>query len=205
MANSSDYEVITGLSLADGSVTPQVVYLEVDSDKTCKVVLPDNTVLTSTAGVINTTWAGAAGAVTLIAQKDRTKLNLGDYEDTSEIFADFSGILTDNYSNIFSSSGCSLLTGVSANKATDIDVSYCSLLVAISAPISPIINASESAITAASIALQVRSAILNITDLSSINYIYSGGTNASYATLSAQAQSDIQAIITAGGTVTYNA
>ena len=53
---TTEYEVITGLSIASGTVTPQVVYSHVDADKECKVILPDNTVLTSTAGVINTTW-----------------------------------------------------------------------------------------------------------------------------------------------------
>lgn len=79
----TQYEYITGLSLADGSVTPQVVYLGVDSDKTCYVVLPDGTTLTSTAGIINDTWTGADGAVTLLIEKETSLFDIST--------SDFSG------------------------------------------------------------------------------------------------------------------
>ena len=51
--------------------SPQVVFLQVDPTKMISyvVLLPDGTTLTSTASVINDTWAGAAGAVTLIVPK----------------------------------------------------------------------------------------------------------------------------------------
>jgi len=60
------YEAIEELKIAANGK----VYLEVDSNKSCKVVLPDNSILTSTAGKIDTTWNGAAGRVKLIVPKD---------------------------------------------------------------------------------------------------------------------------------------
>ena len=90
--------------------------------------------------------------------------------------------------------------------ATSINATGCASLTTLSAPMATSINATGCALTAVAIAAQVRATVLNIADLSILIYFdFSGGTNASYATLSAQAQSDIQAIITAGGTVTYNA
>ena len=62
--------MIRGLSIGDGTGTPQKVYLEVDSDKNCYVVLPNGTLLTSTSGVINYDYTGVAGNVKLIVPKD---------------------------------------------------------------------------------------------------------------------------------------
>ena len=123
---TTEYEVITGLSLASGTVTPQVVCLEVDSDKTCKVILPDNTVLTSTVGLINTTWAGDAGNVTLIVPKNTTRISLYDSGDT-EIPADFIGIFTSNYATEILCNGCINLTEISAPNAITINASGCAL------------------------------------------------------------------------------
>jgi hypothetical protein len=92
-----------------------------------------------------------------------------------------------------------------ALNATYIYAPGCTSLTSLSAPNATFIAAPGCALTAVAIAAQVRATVLNIADLSTVSIDVSGGTNASYATLSAQAQSDIQAIITAGGMVTYNA
>ncbi len=93
-----NYEWIRGLSLANGGITPQVVYLEVDADKTCYVILPDGSIITSTAGTINTTWnhsllIGSDRAVTLIVPKTSQKVYFGDYDNSGTIISDYIGDL----------------------------------------------------------------------------------------------------------------
>ena len=193
----TQYEYITGLSIASGTVTPQVVFLQVDPDKTCYVVLPNGTVLTSTASVINDTWAGAAGAVTLIVPKISESIYIEG--------SDFVGILNTTFIGNITTAESSNIEGIIAKNTLSLNAELCTSLASISAPNATNINASGCALTAVAIAAIVRATILNIADLSTVRFDFSVGTNASYATLSAQAQSDIQAIITAGGTVTYNA
>jgi len=65
-------EVLSTLSIGDGSVTPQKIYLKVDSDKSCYVILPDGSVLISAAGIIDTDWTGAAGKIKLVIPKNLT-------------------------------------------------------------------------------------------------------------------------------------
>ena len=128
------YEYITGLSLANGSITPQVVYLQVDSDKECKVVLPDNTVLTSTGGVINDIWRGAAGAVTLLVDKTSQKVYFGDYGVSAAIISDYFGDLYTIFNGYILVTDCPSLTSVSAPNATKLNCSYCTSLTSVSAP-----------------------------------------------------------------------
>lgn len=190
VVSDSAYEVITGLSLASGTVTPQVVYLEVDADKTCYVVLPDGSVLTSTTGIINTTWAGAAGAVTLIVPKDTVAFGMNA--------TGFIGILTTELTSITAQDN-TLITGINAPNATFIDCSLSTSLASISAPNATHIDASGCALTAVAIAAQLAATIVNIADLSTIIFDFSGGTNAASSTWSAQAITDAQTI----GQITY--
>jgi len=81
--------VIRGLSIGDGTGTPQKIYLEVDSDKICYVTLPNGTLLTSTSGVINYDWEGIAGAVRLILPKDSSVL--ATVGGSLTLFADYTG------------------------------------------------------------------------------------------------------------------
>ena len=219
----TQYEYITGLSLADGLVTPQVVYLQVDVDKDCKVILPDNTVLTSTDGVIDTTWTGNAGSVTLIVDKTSRQVYFGDYDDTDTIISDYIGDLYTIFNGIILvyrcasltsisapsttdlfCSNCTSLTSVSAPNATDLDCIDCPSLTSISAPNATSIDASGCALTSVTIAAQLAATVANIADLSTVAIDFSGGTNANYTTWSAQAQADAETIINAGGSVTYN-
>ncbi len=69
-------EVITGLTIGDGSVTPQKVYLEVDSNKSCYVILPNGSILSSTDGYIRSgfetgvNYTGAAGSTRLVTPRN---------------------------------------------------------------------------------------------------------------------------------------
>lgn len=77
-------EAINTLSIGSGSVTPQKVNLAVDSDKTCYVILPNGTLLTSTAGVIDYNWTGAAGDVVLVVPKDTRLLRSSNNDLSAE-------------------------------------------------------------------------------------------------------------------------
>ena len=81
--------MIRGLSVLSGQSSPQKIYLEVDSDKTCYVVLPNGTLLTSTSGVIDYDYSGVAGAVKLIVPKDS---ELYDYSTSDFIDASNQGL-----------------------------------------------------------------------------------------------------------------
>lgn len=137
----TDYEYITGLSLASGTVTPQVVNLAVDVDKICYVILPDGTTLTSTAGVIDDTWAGAAGAITLIVPKTTEYISYSSTGYIGELNTIFEGILNVNEN--------SFITGINAPNAIAVDCSLSSSLTSIFAPNATLIEASGCALTEA--------------------------------------------------------
>jgi len=139
----TQYEYITGLSLANGSITPQVVYLQVDSDKECKVVLPNSTTLTSTGGVINYIWRGAAGAVTLLVDKTSQKVYFGDYDNTGAIISDYIGDLYTIFNGLIQVTDCPSLTSISAPNATSLDCGSCTSLTSVSAPNATELNCSH--------------------------------------------------------------
>jgi len=134
--------VIRGLSIGDGTGTPQKVYLEVDSDKNCYVVLPNGTLLTSTSGVVNYNWEGIAGAVRLIVPKDTAviftkEIGVGGSDFIGELTTTNSGSLdfgfnqltkiTATNANIVAATNNMGLTDFSAENATQIYLSACAL------------------------------------------------------------------------------
>ena len=64
------------LSIGSGEVTPQKIYLKVDSDKQGYIEYPDGTYQATVAGVINTTWNHSAGAIRLIVPKNTTEISI---------------------------------------------------------------------------------------------------------------------------------
>lgn len=217
----TQYEYITGLSLADGSVTPQVVYLQVDSDKECKVVLPDGIALTSTLGIINDTWAGAAGNVTLLVDKTSQKVYFGDYGDTAAIISYYIGDLYTIFNGVIQVDECAFLTSINAPNATEVNASVCTLLSSIYsknaitivaancsdlsyiyAPNAPFLDCSGCALTATSIASLLAELVATGNANGALDI--SGGANANYTLWSGQAQSDKEHLETRGWTITYN-
>lgn len=91
MAIVKSYDLIYGGTIANGGA----VKLTIDSDKTGYVKLPNGTVLTTVAGIINTTYTGVGGAITYYVPKDSTIVDIstsgisGDitYNGTSELTA----------------------------------------------------------------------------------------------------------------------
>lgn len=92
-------EYITTLSIGSGTSTPQKVYLKVDSNKTCYVVLPNGVLLTSTAGIIDYNWTGAAGGVTLVVPKNSSSVDFSDtdfYGDTLTVIGSYNLFFRDD-------------------------------------------------------------------------------------------------------------
>jgi len=85
-------EVVKNLSISEDGV----MYLAVDADKFCYIVQPDGSVLTSTLGIISTTWGGTAGQVSLVIPKGEP-LNISN--------SDFTGTLKTN-ATVINASGC---------------------------------------------------------------------------------------------------
>lgn len=124
MGASEDYEYITGLTLASGTITPQKISVEVDSDKTAYVIQPDGTILTSVTGLIDTTWVGVAGSVTLIVPKDSSWINLGNGGDIG-VACDFVGILNVNNPLTVEINGSQNIEGIDAQNSTNVQCSDC--------------------------------------------------------------------------------
>jgi hypothetical protein len=127
-----------------GSVVPQKIYLEVDANKQCYVITPTGTILTSTAGVINTTWSGVAGMVKLIAPKASSKIII-----TS---SDFSGTFSSStYSGNVEASGMQnigTLICLNANSVSSLGSSLANL----TAPLCTEVYMSDSNLSVKSIA-----------------------------------------------------
>ena len=66
------------LSIGSGEVTPQKVYLKIDSDKQGYIEYPDGTYQATVAGLIDTTWNHSAGAIRLIVPKNNSSIRLHD-------------------------------------------------------------------------------------------------------------------------------
>ena len=64
------------LSIGSGEVTPQKVYLKIDSDKQGYIEYPDGTYQATVAGVIDTTWNHSAGDIRLIVPKNTTEVSI---------------------------------------------------------------------------------------------------------------------------------
>ena len=80
--------------------TDGVVKLTIDSDKIGYVFLPDKTILTTTAGEIDTTYTGVGGSITYYVPKNNTLVEIQSssvsgnltYNGTSNFYCFASGI-----------------------------------------------------------------------------------------------------------------
>ena len=189
----TDYEYITGLSLASGTVTPQMVYLSVQDNNTCKVILPDNTIFTSTAGVINTTWTGVAGNIILLVDKTVIGIDISS--------SDFTGELNTQILTIIAGESESLTSAI-LFESVSIDLTDCTNLTSISAPNATFIAASGCALTAVAIAALLAELVATGNEDGMLDV--SGGTSADFNTWSVQAQTDRATLASRGWTITYN-
>lgn len=151
LPNTNDYEAIYGLTIEKG----EDMYLEVDSNKTCYIVQPDNTLLTSNIdGVISTTWGGDDGNVILVVPKNSSYMSVAN--------SGFTGLIT--------------VVGGYYIDISNTGITY------LSSPASAIISAFNSGLTAESIYLLideafslylngVLSGVRNFTDCAPINVL----------------------------------
>ena len=134
------YELITGLQIgADGKIS-----IQVDTDKTVYCKTPNGAILTSTDGIIDTTWGGSLGSVVIAVEKSTTRFALNDDWDTGSIGSDFIGALNPNLSADVIASSCTSLTSLSAPLATEVYASYCTSLTSLSAPLATTVVANGS-------------------------------------------------------------
>ena len=106
------------LSIGSGKTTPQKVYLKIDSDKSALIVMPDNSILNSTAGVIDTTWSGNAGSVRLIVPKTTGELSISNASLSK--FSDFTGAFKSSIAYSYSDFAMSKVTSYVNNSTIDV-------------------------------------------------------------------------------------
>ena len=139
-----DYEYITGLTIGDGTIGVEKIYLKIEAGKTCYIILPNGEILTSYDSEIYKIYQGPAGRIKMIIPKDC--LDLRTYHlTTPDILSTFEGefisdipyaelrmsgdiskLKVDN-AMLVTASGRSLLTDFSANKAISVDCSNSAL------------------------------------------------------------------------------
>jgi len=190
--------VIRELSIGDGTGTPQKIYLKVDTDKFCHVILPNGDVLESTAGVIDSDWQGVEGSIVLIVQKNTELFNIDELGVGT--FALIANSLTINLTAEIIVRGSQGIDNLRALHATKINASNC-LLRSVSAtnvnylelfnspqlndfysPYATYVNGSNSAITAKSIGdFLIAASVNNPTANGEADF--SGVTNALFANI----------------------
>lgn len=153
-----DYEYITGLSLNSGVSVPQQVTLEVDSNKSCKIVMPDYSIWESYLGVIKSNWTGIAGSVILIVPRNSAEYHL--VHNLVEESSKFVGELKLESPGYLRMAGNSNITKVTANNSLLIDTSYCQNLETISCKNVQYLFAQNCKLTANSIAQILSDAVL---------------------------------------------
>jgi hypothetical protein len=173
------YEVISGLQIAKGGV----IKLTVDSDKTGYVVAPDKSVITSTSGVINTTWTGIAGNAKIITPKNTSFLDITG--------SGFIGELKSYFMSSFVADNCDSLTGISlfAQNAHYFDCHGSDSIKNIYAPMATVIYANDCSLTANSIGDFLFAAAQNNPAVAGIAK-FSGGTNAGIVAVSQYMSND---------------
>lgn len=86
----TEYEYISGLSLASGTVTAKDANLKITgSSLPAYVILPTGVILTSTGGIITHSYEDVAGDVILIVPKDSASLYLSNGSTASDYTGDF--------------------------------------------------------------------------------------------------------------------
>jgi hypothetical protein len=123
---TTNYEAIEELTIGNGQITPKKIYLKVDSNKTCYVVLPSGALLTSTSGTIDYDYTGVAGAVKLVVPKN--SVNFIMYDGINAAAAAFVGEinLLGNYGYV-DTRGCFGITYLLAHNALIMLANNCDL------------------------------------------------------------------------------
>lgn len=204
LVDMDSFDLIYGGTIANGGS----VKLSIDTDKTGYIKLPNGTILTTVAGVINTTYTGVAGSITYYVPKVLTTyVYAGDsglsgnivYNGDNQISLQTNLItsLIANDSHILYAPTNGLLESVKADNAVTITLSACvkinnlnfplgdaielngdTILSNLQAPKARTIAAQDCSLTAKSIGDVLYQAYID--DRQNVIYDFSGGTNAAY-------------------------
>lgn len=166
LPNMTTFDLIYGGTIATGGA----VKLTIDTDKTGYIKLPNGSILTTVAGVIDTTYTGLGGAITYYVPKIASIVDIGN--------SDLSGAITYNGVNIFEcwSFNVGRLKSVIASSAI---VIYChgdTTLTNLVANNAVHIDATGSALTAKSIGDILYAAYVD--NRLNVTFEFIGGTNA---------------------------
>ena len=161
--------MITGLTIGDGSVTPQKIHLDAGATKICHVLLPNGTILTSTAGVIDYNYTGAAGNIKLYFEKSTVLLNISNSK--------YIGSYYQKSTNSIVATACSKLTEIIAPNTEYISCAGASLVTNIVAPKANYILATNCSVTAKAIGDFLLAAIVNNPNVAGTAN-FGGGANA---------------------------
>ena len=150
--------------------TGGAVKLTIDADKIGYVRLPNGGILTTTAGVINTTYTGVGGRITYFVPKTNTDTNI----DASDI----AGTLTRNADAAFSFAGCMNILGLNSPNGLVFNCGGSTAFENLVAPKATTIYGAGCAFTAKSIGDIIYAAYVD--NRLNVNFDFSGGTNAAY-------------------------
>jgi hypothetical protein len=160
-----DYDLIYNGTIADGGA----VKLTIDADKVGYVRLPNGTLLTTVAGVIDTIYSGVGGAITYYIPKDSV---IAIIENSG-----LTGAITTNFAGVISIEGSNAITGITAPYSTHIHCRNMAVLTSLSAPLATTLYANSSALTAKSIGdFLIAASINNPTEAGTADF--GGGTSA---------------------------
>lgn len=191
-------DVIYGGTIANGGA----VKLTIDSDKTGYIKLPNGTLLTTVAGVINTTYTGVGGAITYYVPKITVVVVVSS--------SGLSGDIKSSKHSEFSASQCNIKTAT-LNNCTTISIWNNTNLTSIIAGSAKILDAVGCALTAKSIGDILYHAYVDGRE--DVIYEFSGGTNANLTQIEAYmlssgygvtAEDCILALVADGGVLTIN-
>lgn len=181
---TENYEDIAGLTIGSGVATPQKCFLRVDSDKSCYVVLPDGSVLSSSAGVIDYNWTGNAGRVKLIVPKTTSTIGLtsSDFNSKSKFVGKFETIICDNPNLSIDIRANSLITSVVAKNAARVDITNSTGITSVVSGNAINLYAQDCSLTAKSIGdFLFAAAANNTTAIGVANF--TGGNNADFSAI----------------------
>jgi len=200
------HEWISGITIGDGTSTPLEASIKtLYTTKTSYIKYPDNTTVSSTAGVVNKEWDGEAGSVIIIIPKDTGTLYLSDGTNASKFIGAFD---IKESVNTLLIQYCPYITSVSTQKSTDVRIDNSVSVETLIAPLATNILAASSGLTDAGVKLILDNAyslyldgvIDGQIDLSGTTAI--DGSNVSTVHAPADYNSMISAMELAGWTIT---
>jgi hypothetical protein len=203
----TDYEYISGLSLASGTVTPQAANLKtLYTTSVSYLVLPNGTIQSSIEGVISYDWEGDAGQVILIVPKNAGSLYFSDGSTASKFVGDFN---LKTAIETIKLQYCPYVTSVNSEGSENVYIDNSSSIDTLDAPLAHNIYAENSGLTAAGVKLVIDNAYSlylsgvedGIIDMTGTTAIYDADISSIHADSYSALVSEM--VSTGGWTITY--